>query len=78
MTAHGSPDRVSLEALLAHRDWVRSLARRLVLDENDADDVEQETWRMAVERPPRHAGSLRAWLAVVVRNAARGSGRRRS
>jgi RNA polymerase sigma-70 factor (ECF subfamily) len=78
MTAHGSPDGVSLDALLAHRDWVRALARRLVLDENDADDVEQETWRMAVERPPRHAESLRAWLAAVVRNAARGAGRRRS
>ncbi len=78
MTAHGHPDRVSLDALLAHRDWVRALAHRLVLDPNDAADVEQETWRMAVERPPRHAESLRGWLAAVVRNAARGAGRRQS
>jgi RNA polymerase sigma-70 factor (ECF subfamily) len=76
MTAHGSPERVPLEALLAHREWVRALARRLVLDENDADDVEQETWRMAVERPPRHDGSLRAWLRAVATNAARMHGRR--
>src|SRR5262245_48800415 len=75
MTAHGSPRQVSLDALLVHRDWVRALARRLVLDENDADDVEQETWRMAVERPPRHDGALRAWLRAVVTNAARMSRR---
>jgi RNA polymerase sigma-70 factor (ECF subfamily) len=75
MTTHGSPERVSLDALLAHRAWVRALARRLVTDENDADDVEQETWRMAVERPPRHDSSLRGWLAAVARNAARMGGR---
>ncbi len=72
---------VPLEALLEHRAWVRGLARSLVADPNDADDVEQETWRMALERPPRHAGSLRAWFGTVVRNAAsavgRGRGRRR-
>ena len=78
MTADRPAGKVPLDALLAHRDWVRALARRLVADENDADDVEQETWRMAVERPPRHAESLRSWLATVVRNAARMSGRRRS
>jgi len=75
MSAERPADRVSLDALLAHRDWVRALARRLVLDENDADDVVQETWRMAIEKPPRHAESLRGWLATVVRNAARMSGR---
>jgi RNA polymerase sigma-70 factor (ECF subfamily) len=70
----GTP--VSLDALLAHREWVRALARSLVRDEHRADDVEQETWRMALERPPRHATSLRAWFGTVVRNAARGAGRR--
>ena len=70
----GTP--VPLDTLLAHREWVRALARSLVRDEHRADDVEQETWRMALERPPRHAGSLRAWFGTVVRNAARGAGRR--
>jgi RNA polymerase sigma-70 factor (ECF subfamily) len=70
----GTP--VPLDTLLAHREWVRALARSLVHDEHRADDVEQETWRMALERPPRHAASLRAWFGTVVRNAARGAGRR--
>lgn len=78
MTAHGSPERVPVEALLAHRQWVRALARSLYLDRNDADDLEQETWRMALERPPRHAASLRAWFARAVRNAAVSKARQRN
>jgi RNA polymerase sigma factor (sigma-70 family) len=58
------------ESLLAHADFVRSLARRLVVDGNRADDVVQNTWLAALERPPRTAASLRAWLAVVTRNFA--------
>lgn len=62
---------VPLEQLLVHREWVRALARTLVRDEHRADDVEQQAWLAAIERPPRHAGSIRAWLSEVVRNAAR-------
>src|SRR5688500_12123146 len=62
---------VPLDALLAHREWGRSLARRLTEDESRADDVEQQTWLTAIERPPRHARSLRGWLGAVVRTAAR-------
>src|SRR5687768_16978368 len=75
-----APAPVPLEALLRHRDWVRALARRLVAEENAADDVEQQTWLEALERPPRLATSPRGWLGTVARNAARklvrGSARR--
>jgi RNA polymerase sigma factor (sigma-70 family) len=58
------------EALLAHRDFVRSLARQLVRDDR-ADDVAQETWLAALERRPAADRSLRPWLAAVARNLAR-------
>ncbi len=56
------------EELLAHRAWVRRVARALVLDESRADDLEQETWIRALGAPaPR---SPRAWLGTVLRNTA--------
>jgi len=62
---------VPMDDLLAHRQWVRALARRLAADENAADDLEQATWLAAVERPPRHAASPRGWLSAVMRNIRR-------
>jgi len=61
---------VEPESLLAHRDFVRALARQLVLDEPSADDVIQQTWLAALEHPPRSTGSLRAWLGQVAQNFA--------
>jgi RNA polymerase sigma-70 factor (ECF subfamily) len=84
MRVHAEPD---AELLLAHSAWIRSLARRLA--GADADDLEQDTWLAALERP-RAAGprplravrSVRGWLAGLVRNLARetrrGEGRRRA
>jgi RNA polymerase sigma factor (sigma-70 family) len=58
----------SLEELLAHRDWVRRVARALVLDEHLADDLEQETWLRSISPPaPR---SPRAWLGTILRHTA--------
>ncbi len=68
MSANPSP--VPIESLLLHREWMRGLARRLV-GEDGADDVEQQAWLAALRSPPLHAGSVRGWLATVVRNAAR-------
>src|SRR5262245_5252611 len=62
---------VPIHQLLAHADWVRGLARALVADEASADDVAQETWLQAIERPPRSAEQPKHWLAVVTRNVAR-------
>src|SRR5262245_20131031 len=57
------------ETLLTHGDFVRALARS-PLDEHRAEDVVQQTWGAALERPPRAPGRLRAWLAIVARNFA--------
>ena len=69
---------ITPEALLEHTDWVRRLARSLVFDPDRAEDVVQETWRAALETPPRSKTDLRTWLAVVARNAARSLGRSES
>jgi len=56
------------EELLAHADFVKSLARSLVLDEHQAANIAQETWVAALEHPPSAEKPLRAWLAKVTRN----------
>jgi len=66
---------VPIESLLAHRDWVRRLARALARDESGADDLEQEAWLRAMRRPPSHAASLRGWLGTVLRRLAVDRGR---
>ena len=69
------------EALLSHTDFVRILARHLLEDPGAADDLAQDTLARALERPPRAAVALRAWLRTVARNfarqGARGATRRR-
>ncbi len=67
-----------IDELLQHSDWVRSLAYRLVLDASRADDLVQDTWVVALERPPGHAGNLRAWLGRVVTSLARSTWRSES
>ncbi len=59
----------ALDTLLAHRAWVRALARTLVRDASSADDLVQETWLAALKRPPRRE-SVRAWLGTVLRRTA--------
>ncbi|MEM7309017.1 MAG: sigma-70 family RNA polymerase sigma factor [Planctomycetota bacterium] len=68
MTASSHPD---AESLLAQADWIRELARRLVVDDAEADDVAQDAWVSALEHPPSGLRSPRAWLTRVVANAAR-------
>ncbi|MHC4941999.1 MAG: sigma-70 family RNA polymerase sigma factor [Planctomycetota bacterium] len=58
------------EELLVHSDFVHSLARSLVLDENAAADLSQATWASVLEHPPAAGKSARAWLARVLRNFA--------
>jgi RNA polymerase sigma factor (sigma-70 family) len=60
--------------LLANADWLRRLARSLVLDDTQADDLVQETW-MAALRAEQRPRDLRGWLAGVVRHLARNQGR---
>ena len=67
---------IPIEKLLAHRDWVRALARRIVRDEATADDLEQQAW-MAAMGPsgPRRESAVRGWFSRVVRNLATERGR---
>lgn len=62
------PQPVPIERVLAQRDWVRRLARGLVTNAADQDDVEQETWLRTLRQPPHEGGSIRSWLARVVRS----------
>lgn len=76
-----APIPVPLEQLLAQEHYVRALARALVSDPHLADDVAQEAWLVALRRAPESIGSVRGWLAGVVRRVAsqsRRADRRRS
>ena len=57
-----------LEMLVAHREWVRRVARVLVRDEALADDLEQEVWLEALQNPPRSGRSFGGWLAAAMRH----------
>ena len=57
-------------ALLEHREWVRALAWRVLRDENDVDDVEQDTWAVALRTRPDEPRALRGWLGKVASNLA--------
>ena len=71
-------DRDSLPAadlLLAHHAWVRKLARSLVEDECQADDLVQEAWLVTHRTEPVSIRRPKEWLAGVLRNLARQSWR---
>ena len=76
-----SPERFDQAELLNQTDWIRALARRLVYDPGEVDDVIQDTWVALIRRPPLRTVPLRRWVAAVVQNVARqrgrGEGRRR-
>lgn len=81
MTESQSPP-FDAEALLAHAGWLRALARRLVRDGTQAEDLVHETFLAALQHRPRPLGSLRPWLARVLRSRrawrARGDAGRRA
>ncbi len=57
---------------------LRGLARSLLADAHAADDVVQEAFVRALERPPRNPASAGAWLRRVVRGLAIDGRRARS
>ncbi len=65
------PIRWSTEELLGEVEWLSRLARRLVSDPGEADDVAQDTWIAALRSRPERGTPLRPWLATVARNLAR-------
>ncbi|MFN0241563.1 MAG: sigma-70 family RNA polymerase sigma factor [Planctomycetota bacterium] len=64
-------DALDADRLLAHAAWLRALAQSLARGA-DADDLAQETWRIALERRPASLDDsrLRGWLATVARRLA--------
>ena len=65
------PTTLSVDALLAERQWIEDLARQIVRDSTAAQDVAQEAWRRALSRPPREVTSARGWLFALVTSCAR-------
>ncbi len=62
-----TPPHTELQHLLAEREWLVRLARRLLGNQPDAEDLAQATLVKALESPaPR--GISRGWLATVARN----------
>lgn len=50
---------------------LRRIAKELLPNENERDDLVQDVWLAALEHPPRERGRLSAWLRVVTNHAAR-------
>ena len=75
------PSAPSIDSLLDHVAFLRNLARSLVFDEGQAEDIVQEALVVALKTQPGHVSRMRAWLAGITRNLAlkrlRTQGRRR-
>ena len=65
------PLKPTLEDLLAQSAWVRRLAHGLIADPQAAEDLAQDAWVAAIQRPPVHASNLRGWFSKLMRNLAR-------
>jgi len=61
----------SLDSLLAQERWARRLARALVQDADRAEDLLQDAYVAALNRPPASGVPPKLWLAAVMRNLAR-------
>lgn len=62
-----SLDTLSADVLKRHGDFVRALARELLADEHEGEDLAQEAWLRFLRRPPA-AGAMKGWLRRVMRN----------
>lgn len=65
------------DALLEQLPQLRRLARGLMRDAADADDLLQSTVTVALREPPRIRAAWRSWLARVMTNLARQQARSR-
>lgn len=63
------------EELIEYLPALRGLARALVRGD-EVEDLVAATMLRAVERPPKHRGNMRAWLARTLRNLAIDRGRK--
>jgi DNA-directed RNA polymerase specialized sigma24 family protein len=69
---------IDSEALLGELGWVRALARRLVGDAEEAEDVAQDALVVALGGARDEPRALRQWLGAIVRNVSRNARRRRA
>ncbi|QDV05406.1 ECF RNA polymerase sigma factor SigW [Planctomycetes bacterium Poly30] len=67
-----------LGRLLDHADWLHGLARQVVQDGDEAEDVLQEALVVASGASVPAGAPERAWLGGVLKNVARGRRRRRT
>ena len=67
----GNADAVSIDDLLEHMGFIRTLARDLVGDVGEAEDVAQETLLAALERPPAVRRDVHGLIRGIVRNVYR-------
>jgi RNA polymerase sigma factor (sigma-70 family) len=58
---------VAIETLLSHAEWAGWLARALMQNAQDAQDIVQEAWLDGLRHPPDDRGPVRPWLATVLR-----------
>jgi RNA polymerase sigma-70 factor (ECF subfamily) len=65
------------EQLRANRELIWGLCYRMTGNAADADDLVQETFKRALEKPPRLEQPLKSWLTKVCLNLARDALRRR-
>ncbi len=72
-----SESAIPLEELLKHSEWVQALARSLVKEAADAEDLAQEVWQAALHRGPTDSRNLRGWFRTVARRLAELGRRRR-
>ncbi|MFT7671140.1 MAG: RNA polymerase sigma-70 factor (ECF subfamily) [Planctomycetota bacterium] len=59
---------IKAQDLLSYRPFLEELARKLVHDPSEADDLVQESWLAALESPPQHDKNLRGWMKTVLRS----------
>ena len=60
----------TLDDLLGEEAWLERFVKSLV-GPDEAEDVIQSTWLLALQSPPRHRGALRVWLRRVAHNLIR-------
>jgi RNA polymerase sigma-70 factor (ECF subfamily) len=61
-------DKTPVESVLADTEWLRGFAMHLARDRAEADDMVQETCIAVLRSSPEPRGSMRPWLAQVLRN----------
>ena len=63
-----SMDGGTRDELLRHAGFLRALTRALASTEDEAEDLEQDTWQRALGACPPSLHSPRGWLARIARN----------